>query len=78
MTGPSKRKDLKSIGAGKPLRSRGFLSHSGGPSRSASGTGDSDVSPKSRGMKQALPQTDGKPQALTPRTTTKPYRLEDK
>lgn len=77
MSGPGKRKDLKSSGAGKPLRSRGFLSHSGEPSRSASGAGDIEVKPKSRGMKQALPRADGKPRALTAKTATKPYRLED-
>ncbi|WP_306144359.1 hypothetical protein [Roseibium sp. MMSF_3412] len=81
MTGPEERKDLKSIRAGKPMRSRGFLSHSGGQSgpdgETAGGSTASPASRKSQGMKQAVPQTDAKPRELTPKTTTKPYRLED-
>ncbi len=81
MTGTGKRKELKSSGAGKPLRSRGFLSRPGGQSRLVSESSDDSmagiVNRKSRGMKQAKPQTDRKPQALTPKTATKPYRLED-
>ncbi len=81
MTGPGRRKDLKSGGAGKPMRSRGFLSHSSGRSQSVGETGDGNspdpVSRKSQGMKQAMPQTDAKPRELTPKTATKPYRLGD-
>jgi len=64
------------------MRSRGFLSHSGGQSRPAGEPGDGGAagaaSRKSQGMKQAVPQTDTKPRELTPKTATKPYRLEDK
>nr|WP_319385697.1 hypothetical protein [uncultured Roseibium sp.] len=81
MTGPGRRKDLKSSGAGKPMRSRGFLSHSGGRPAPAGETGDGTtedpVSRQSQGMKQAVPQTDGSPVELTPKTRPKPYRLED-
>ncbi|WP_420335522.1 hypothetical protein [Roseibium sp.] len=81
MTGPGKRKDLKSIRVGKPMRSRGFLSHSGSQSgpdgETAGGSTASPVSRKSRGMKQAVPQADAKPRALMPKAATKPYRLED-
>lgn len=81
MTGPGKRKDLKSVRAGKPMRSRGFLSHSGGQSgpdgETADGGTASPASRKSRGMKQAVPQTNAKPRELTPKTATKSYRLED-
>lgn len=81
MTGPEKRKGLKSGGAGKPLRSRGFLSHPGGRpvpnDETGEGTAPDPVSRKSHGMKQAVPQTDAKPHRLTPQVATKPYRLED-
>lgn len=81
MTGPGRRKDLKSSGAGKPMRSRGFLSHSSVRSQSIGETGDGSspgpVNRKSQGMKQAVPQTDAKPRELTPKPTTKPYRLGD-
>lgn len=81
MTGPGRRKDLKSSGAGKPMRSRGFLSHSGGRPASVDETGnattDGPLNRKSQGMKQAVPQTDGSPVELTPKTPPKPYRLED-
>lgn len=81
MTGLGRRKDMKSSGAGKPMRSRGFLSHSGGRpapvGETGEGTKEGPVSRKSQGMKQAVPQTDGKPLELTPKTHPKPYRLED-
>ncbi|WP_299475600.1 hypothetical protein [uncultured Roseibium sp.] len=72
-------KKLRSRGAGKPLRSRGFLSHSGAQSTGADiGEGSKDEpAQRSRGMRQASVHANGKPKDLSPKATVKPYRLEE-
>lgn len=80
MTVTGKKKGLKSLGAGKPMRSRGFLSQPGG--RAAPGTAQDKAArdpenQKSRGARQVSISADGKPQTLSPRPSIKPYRLED-
>ncbi len=71
---------LKSAGAGKPLRSRGFLSHPGGHTQSGSkdAPAPGQETRKSRGTRQAAASSDGKPKALSPKVSPKPYRLEEK
>ncbi|MET1413513.1 hypothetical protein ABVF61_14655 [Roseibium sp. HPY-6] len=79
MTDYEDRKKLRSHGAGKPLRSRGFLSHPGAPVSDADSEGVSKDGPaqKSRGMRQISLQSDGKPKDLSSKATVKPYRLEE-
>lgn len=71
---------LKSAGAGKFLRSRGFLSHPGGQTQSEATDGPKNPrkNQKSRGTRQGAVSADGKPKALSPKVSPKPYRLEDK
>jgi hypothetical protein len=72
-------KGLKSLGAGKPMRSRGFLSHPGGSPRQGADDVDAQAvhETKSRGTRQITASVDGKPSSLSAKPAIKPYRLED-
>ena len=82
MPGDQRKKGLKSVTSGKPLRSRGFLSQpSGGQVIASSDKQDPPMSAtghhKSRGARQVSVSTDGKPQHLSVKPKIKPYALED-
>lgn len=81
MTGSDKQKGRKSAAAGKPLRSRGFLSHPGGiPTAENGATDPQDIGKpnRSRGQRQPVVRQDRKPENLATRTSIRPYKLEDK
>ena len=69
---PPKR---KSAGAGKLLRSHGFLSH-GPADRDTQGPGD-QTHHKSRGSRSAIASGPGEPKSLTQKPIVKPYRARD-
>ncbi len=80
-SGAPRDQGLKSKAAGKPLRSRGFLSQPGGQAGPASGAaGDTDDGTRhhrSRGARQVTVSSDRKPQDLSPAPVIGTYRLED-
>lgn len=81
MSDDSNRKGLKSTGAAKPLRSRGFLSQpGGGVTRPDAGseTGDPIAHHRSRGSRQVFASSDKTPGALDLKPAIKPYRLDGK
>ncbi|MBG6210023.1 hypothetical protein IWQ49_004702 [Labrenzia sp. EL_126] len=74
------KKGLRSTNTGKPMRSRGFLSHSGGGAQdSADDTGGhAGERTMSRGTRQVSATLDGRPKSLSSKTKIKPYHLEGK
>lgn len=82
MANGKRKKGLKSVESGKPMRSRGFLSHPGGQTQSASEKDTASDSGtkhhKSRGARQISASPDGNPQDLSVKPNIKPYTLEDK
>jgi hypothetical protein len=82
MAGPDTKKNMKSLGGNKPLRSRGFLSQPGGQAQTASGAegdaSDAKAHHRSRGARQVSVSKDSQPESLDSRPFIKPYTLEDK
>jgi len=81
MTGEQPKKGLRSVAGKRPLKSRGFLSHSGvqvpGTADQDTDAGPSQSHHRSRGNRKVIISSDAKPQDLSPKPRTKPYKLED-
>ncbi len=73
---------LKTSKGSTPLRSRGFLSHPGGnptgTDDTSSDQNDTGKPNKSRGKRQSVVSSNGKPDGLATKATIRPYSLEDK
>lgn len=81
MKDPVSKRGLKSVPAGKPLRSRGFLSQPGGqPSGAGNGTERKEAGEpnKSRGQRQPVVTGNGTPETLATKASIRRYKLEDK
>ena len=81
MAGSEPKTGLRSVAGKRPLKSRGYLSHSGSQLPATADqdqdAGQSKKHHRSRGNRQAVVSADAKPQDLSRKPPIKPYRLED-